>query len=331
MRTIKLPADLGRSITTFVWSPTARRILICAADEIHVYSALDGDFHAAIRNPSATIGKLTFVDFGATDGEVCVCSAHGIRLSLFNLASSKVVEISNPKFYTASSAARGFSFRPHTRHLALLTRTSGKDTVSIHGPDSRHVQRSWNPDTVDAQGLAWTPDGKWLVMWESASQGHRVAFLTPDGHKYRDWPGSPPPAFDDLHDRLGAGVKLVVSSPNSQSIAVGDYSRCISVVQLASLTNQLQLRHSTTVEPKDTLQVCPQSVAAASKPPEESGLTDPRYGKSRSSKIKAAALLARLSELTSRCHPPQRLRQTPRSSKQVLFLYFSTAHQLCWQ
>ncbi|KAK6079964.1 WD40 domain-containing protein [Seiridium cupressi] len=260
VRTIKLPADLTEAITAFVWSSAAKRILISGADEIHVYSATEANFHATIRNPSSSIAKSTFVDFGATDHEACVCSAHGIRLSLFNLASSKVVEISNPKFYTASSAARGFSFRPHTRHLALLTRTLGKDTVSIHAPDSREVQRSWSPDTVDAQGLSWAPDGKWLVMWESASQGHRVLFFTPDGHKYRDWSGPLHPASDDVHTRLAAGVKLVVFSPDSRYLAIGDYGRCISVLPMATMTDQLQLIYPLAVEPQDTVQIWQEQV-----------------------------------------------------------------------
>lgn len=260
VRKIKLPAGLSSSITTFVWSSTAERVLVSAADEIHTYSVRDDDFHATIRNPTSSTGKLTYVDFGATDREVIVCSAHGIKLSIFNLASSKIVEISNPKFYTATSAVRGFSFRPHTHHLALLTRASGKDTVSIHAPESREVQRSWNPDTVDAQGLSWSPDGKWLTVWESASQGHRVTFYTSDGHKYIDWTGSLPDASDDMHNRLGAGVKLVAFSTNSQYLAIGDYDRCISVIPLASRSNQLRLQHPSTIEPRNSLQVCPESL-----------------------------------------------------------------------
>ncbi|KAH8197506.1 hypothetical protein TruAng_008327 [Truncatella angustata] len=241
VRTIKLRADLAAAITTFAWSPTAESLLLSTNDEIHVYSAPDGDLHATMRNSSTSGANLSFVNFGATNREACVCSAHGITLSLFNLASLKTIEISNPKFYTASSATRG---------------TCGKDTVSIHAPESRQVQRSWSPDLVDAQGLSWTPDGRWLILWESAAQGHRVIFYTPDGHKYKDWRGSLRLASSDMHGRgLGAGVRLVAFSSESQYMAIGDYSRCISVLPLGSLTDELQLCHPHTIEPKDTLQI----------------------------------------------------------------------------
>lgn len=273
VRTIKLPANLAASATTFVWSASSERILLATADEIHIFSATGTGYHATIRNPSPAAAKSTFVDFGATDAEALVISAHGIKLSLFNLTSSRAVEIANPKFYTTSSAARGFSFRPSSRHLALLTRTSGKDTISIHAPETRDVLRSWSPDLVDAQGLAWTPDGRWLVVWESAAQGHRVSFFTPDGHRYRDWCGSvQKDEPGDMHERLGPGARLVVLSPNSQYAAIGDYSRRVCLLHTSNMTTQLLLRHPSTAEPKDTLQVMfrlplPPSGAAFDTPP----------------------------------------------------------------
>ena len=81
------------------------------------------------------------------------------------------------------------SFRPSTHHLAVLTQSAGKDMVSIHSPKMREVQRAWFPDTVDVQGLLWSPDGKWLALWESAAQGHKVLIYTPDGHLFKDWRG----------------------------------------------------------------------------------------------------------------------------------------------
>ncbi|KAI0128929.1 WD40 repeat-like protein [Xylariales sp. AK1849] len=255
-RPIRLPADLGGGVTTFLWSPSSERLLLATADEIHVFSATEDDFHATIRNPSSSVARSSFVGFGATDREVCVCTAHGIKLSLFYLSSpSKAVEITSPKFYTTSSAARGFSFRPHTHHLALLTRTAGKDTISIHDPASRETQRSWSSDIVDAQGLAWTPDGRWLVVWESAAQGHRVQFFTPDGHKYRDWCGPLHHASEASDYRLSAGVKLLAFSPNSQYVAIGDFGRCLYVLHTANGAKQLQLRHPFTLEPKEILQI----------------------------------------------------------------------------
>ncbi|ORY69708.1 WD40 domain-containing protein [Pseudomassariella vexata] len=254
VRSIKLPADLV-GVTAFIWSPSSKRLLLAASDQIHVFSATGGDYHAIIRNPSSSTGKSTFVDFGATDDEACVYSAFGIKLSIFNLASSRAVEINNPKFYNASTAARGFSFRPRTHHLALLTRTTGRDTISIHAPGTREVQRSWNPDTIDASGLSWTSDGSWLIVWESAAQGHRLLSYTSDGHLFQEWCGPRPHAPDDMDLRLGAGIRFLTFSPNGQFVAAADSSRCVYLLYTATLAEHLQLCHPLVIEPRDTLQI----------------------------------------------------------------------------
>ena len=36
---------------------------------------------------------------------------------------------------------------------------------------------------------AGSADGKWLVIWESASQGHALFVYTADGHLFKTWNG----------------------------------------------------------------------------------------------------------------------------------------------
>ncbi|KAI1393698.1 uncharacterized protein F4822DRAFT_424161 [Hypoxylon trugodes] len=260
---MKLPPDLTSGVTTFIWSPSSTRILVAIPDQVHVFAARAGDFHAVIRIPSSAT-KSTFIDFGPTDHEVCLWSPFGIKLTLANLKCSKAVEIANPKFYNATSATRGCSFRPNTHHLALLTRSSGKDMISIHSPDTRVIERSWYPDTVDAQGLAWTPDGRWLVVWESSSQAPRVLFYTSDGHIFKDWCGPPPHASDDMNLKYGTGVRAVTLSPDGRLAAVTNGSTCICILNMPSMVETMRLHHPQVAQPKDTLQVSkPPSILAS--------------------------------------------------------------------
>ncbi|KAI1078411.1 hypothetical protein F5B20DRAFT_228365 [Whalleya microplaca] len=252
--TIRLPSDLAGGVTSFIWSPFSRRVLVSVPDQIHVFSAKGGDFHATVRLPSSP-AKSTFVDFGATDDEACIWSPLGIKLTVINLVSSKAVEIANPKLYNASSASKGCSFRSNTHHLALLTRTAGKDVISIHSPETREIERSWYPDTIDAQGLAWTPDGRWLVVWESSAQGHRVLFYTSDGHIFKDWRGPLPLASKEDMGQHGAGVKVVAFSPNGRHGVIADGSSCICILSTPSMVEEMRLRHPQAVHPKDTLQI----------------------------------------------------------------------------
>ncbi|KAI1808428.1 hypothetical protein F4811DRAFT_238539 [Daldinia bambusicola] len=254
LRTIKLPPDLTGGVTSFLWSPSSTRLLVAVADQIHIFSARQGNFHGVARIPSSA-AKSALIDFGVTDYEVCIWSPYGIKLTIINFTSSKAVEIANPKFYNAASATRGCSFRASSHHLALLTRSSGKDMISIHSPGTRDIERSWYPDTIDAQGLTWTPDGRWLVVWETSAQAPRVLFYTSDGHIFKDWKGPLPYVSQDMGLQYSAGVKTVALSPDSRRVAIGNGSICTCILNTPSMMEAMRLRHPQAIQPKDTLQI----------------------------------------------------------------------------
>lgn len=252
---IKLPQDFTGPVLNLQWSPSSRLLLIADAEGIRVVSALNNSFHATIQNHAGLGTKPVYIGFGASDTEICVVSSFGLKFAVFDLASSTAAEIGNPKLFSPSSACRCFSFRPETRHLALLTRAAGRDMVSIHGSPARELQRSWAPDTIDAQGLVWSPDGRWLVVWDSAAQGHKVVFYTSDGHVFKTWSGPANPPPEDRDYALGAGVKSIEFSADARYLAIGDSSRSVCILSMASVTETIRLRHPKTLVPKETLQV----------------------------------------------------------------------------
>lgn len=198
---------------------------------------------------------MTAISFGATDNEIYVFSDFGLKLSVFDAATGRSVHLSNPKFYTPGAFTKGVSHRPGTNNLAILTRNSGKDIISIHSPVSLDVERSWFPDTIDAQGLAWSPDGRWVAAWDSASQGHKMLIYTADGHLYKTWNGPTPTSEDGISVSLGAGVKIYSWSPTGSEIAIGDYSNRLTVLSAPSFIESASLLHKTTIKPADSLQV----------------------------------------------------------------------------
>jgi len=252
---IKLGHDFSGPVISFQWSKSSRLLLVADPERIRVVSALDDSFNAIVRNHVSGGTKPAVVDFGASDSEICVVAPFGLKFTVFNLKSSRAIEIPNPKVFSALSASTCFSFRPETRHLALLTRSAGKDMVSIHSFPTRELLRSWSPDTVDAQGLAWSPDGRWLAVWDSASQGHRIVFYTPDGHAFKTWAGPTNPQPEGQDFAFGPGVKSLQFSANSRYVAIGDFGRSVSVLNVSSVTETMRLRHPKTLAPTETLQV----------------------------------------------------------------------------
>ncbi|KAH6896963.1 WD40-repeat-containing domain protein [Thelonectria olida] len=260
VHSVKLPGDFSGPISTLAWALSSKRLLVANADQIHVFSATDSSFHATIRNPVGGSGKSLLVKFGARDAEILIYAAFGLKLVIFDLSTSKAVEINNPKLYLPASISRGLSFQPHTQHLALLTRASGRDVVSIHHPVTRQIQRSWYPDTADAQGLTWTPDGNWLLLWESPAHGHKLLLYTPDGQFFRSIGAANLAGGDDAD--LEPGIKLCSLSPDSALCAVGDYSRGVQILNTRTWRTDLSLLHPTTLIPKDTLQVWQEQLGA---------------------------------------------------------------------
>lgn len=255
IKQLSLPRDFTGPVLSFQWSPSSRLVLVASVLDIHVLSLLDEDFHATIRNPVPPAAKPVYIGFGASDTSVCVCASLGLKFIIFDLKSSKAVEVASPKFHTATSVRNGFCFRPKTQHLTLISRTSGKDLISIHHPETSELQRSWYPDTVDAQGLLWSPDGQWLVIWESAAHGHKVLFYTPDGNLFKSWTGPQPLTAADADVPLGPGVRLVEFSADAAKVAIGDSSRRVCIISMASLSESLRLSHPSSIVPTDTLQV----------------------------------------------------------------------------
>lgn len=328
IRDTELPRDLSGPVTSLQWSPSSSLLLVASAHQIHVLSVAEDGFHATIRNPLPPAAKPILVGFGASDYQICLCASLGLRFAIFDLRSSKAVEIANPKFYaTPSACCRGFCFRPRTGHLSILTRISGKDVISIHDPASVQVQRSWFPDTVDAQGLLWDPDGHWLLTWEAPAHGHKILFYSSDGNLLKTWSGPQPLVAADSDLRLGPGIKLLEFSADARRLAIGDSSRRICILDMASVTESLRLQHPSSIAPTDTLQVRDVQLQIAPIPCAVDAESS-RFGRSRS------ALLATTSSALRRPFslPPDRLEAAAVSwllltRRQLSLLQNSKSHQ----
>lgn len=300
VKSLDIPPEAlaGGPILGLQWSPSSRFVLIALADQVHVFSVLlDEHVHAVIRNPVLPAARPTVFGIVAAsvENEVYICSSLGVKFAIYNMQTRITVEISNPKFYSHATARRSFSFRPATRHLAFLSRTGGKDLISFHHPVTREVERSWTPDTVDAQGLMWSPDGKWLVVWDSPAHGHRALFFTPDGQIFKSWSGGrADPSETNGDDALAAGVKVTNFSTDGKLLAIGDHSRCISIFDMTAVSELLRLQHPATLVPGDNLQVC-------NHPSNSSNIVNrsSRSGKSKSPQRLQPAFVMHLSWLLS--------------------------------
>ncbi|RKF75373.1 putative WD repeat-containing protein C32H8.09 [Golovinomyces cichoracearum] len=233
---MSLPSELV--VSWFSWSLSSNRILIGSTDMLLIFSVTNSEELASITNPTSCLTKASLVLFGSKDYELLIFYEFGLRLSIINLITSNVIDIPSIKLYGPTNATRGFSYRPGTSDLSLLTRSGGKDIISLHTADTFDVFKSWFSGTIDAQGMNWSPDGKWLLVCESASHGPKMLIYTADGHLFKTW---------QANVGSGIGIRLSQWSPNGVQIAVTNYSQTVNIINMPSFTPSFKLVHTAAV------------------------------------------------------------------------------------
>ena len=198
----------------------SQRFLLADQDTVHVYDLSDSRWHAMISGASSSIGSISNVEFGSTKDEVLVFSDFGVKLTLWSLITSRGVEIRDPKFPFG-----GHSLRPKSGHLVVLTRIGTRDTVLSLSADSRELLWSWELPTVDAQGLKWSSDEKWITAWDAASYGSALYVYTAQGHLFRTYYGRQDPEALDL------GIKCVEWDPLGKHLAIGSCDGTITLLR----------------------------------------------------------------------------------------------------
>lgn len=191
--------------------PAASRILLADDMTVLVWDTDDSQWHSVVNGGCGNL-KIAYVCFGYNADEIMLFSVSGIKVVIWSCATNRALaEIRDPKYPTTC-----YDLRPRTGHLAILTRASGHDTLLILSPKSQELVGSVNLTTVDAQGIKWSSDGRWLAIWDISSMGFKVLIHTADGHLYKTYTGG-----QDA-DNIGLGVKMLKWSPNSNFLATGD-------------------------------------------------------------------------------------------------------------
>ena len=126
-------------------------------------------------------GKLSYATFVLDSAHVLALFEMGASASILSLTKPYKDEIPNVKF----NSDRGIGVSPDGRSVAMLLRTKGQDQVTVLclKDENIQVEATFNTNTNDAQGVAWSPDGDpVLAVRDSAAYGVRVAFFSALGH-----------------------------------------------------------------------------------------------------------------------------------------------------
>ncbi len=220
-----------------------RRILIADPDRVQIYDLTNPCWSVIIDSITAGLGPSSAIQFSRDANSILIFSALQVHLKIHSLDSGSSVKIPSPKFsvpcHSTSSATsrtspngQGHDFRPRTGHLLLLTRPAARDVLSIHEPHSWTVIQCWEPGTVDAQGLRWSPHGRWIAVWDSVAGGGKVYIFTAEGGLYRTWSGW---VEDEGKNEVGMGARSVEWSSDGEALAVGDWEGRVTLLNSSTV------------------------------------------------------------------------------------------------
>lgn len=203
------------------WSPvstkslSSSRVLLANEDVIRVWDITDNQWSAKVDNGSGGMGKIAHVEFGKDEDEVLVFSSFGATMAVWSFLDGRMKEVKNPKF---TKGGHGWNRPGADGVFAMLQRSVAQDVITIYDAETWSILNTASLTTVDAQGLKWSPDGRWLAVWETPSIGFQVHIYTADGILYRVYTGEAP---DDT--LAGLGVRSIEWSPTGEFLAIGGF------------------------------------------------------------------------------------------------------------
>lgn len=203
-----------------------------------------------ISNGSGGMGKNVYVEFGRDEDEVLVWSGFASRVVLWCLKTGRSVEVRDPKF--EGKGGKGWGFRPSLEDsgsgarggvLAMLCRTAGQDILLLLAPRTYAVLKRVELTTIDAQGIKWSRDGRWIAVWDSASAGFKLCIYTADGHLYQTITREASEEFNEWAVE-GLGIKTVEWVPGDKWLAVGGWDRRVRILSTRTFSPVVFLDHT---------------------------------------------------------------------------------------
>ncbi|KAF2715724.1 hypothetical protein K504DRAFT_457866 [Pleomassaria siparia CBS 279.74] len=187
-------------------------------------------------------------------------------MTVWCLRTGRTVEIRDPKF--EGRGKKGYGYKPAQTGtvgrggrgggrgggggggggvLAVLCRTAGQDILLLLAPRTYAVIRRIELTTVDAQGLKWSRDGRWIAIWDSAASGYGLCVYTADGHLYRTISRERSDEYNEW-DVEGLGIKTVEWVPGDEWLAVGGWDRRVRILSTRTFSPAMYLDHTATID-----------------------------------------------------------------------------------
>ncbi|BFZ56168.1 hypothetical protein PYCC9005_003210 [Savitreella phatthalungensis] len=231
---VKRSIELDESTNTMkflAWGKTVlgrHRLLVASDTRIQCFEMEDDDWTTSVSE-SEGIHAVRWI---ADAASLAIFSACATRLTLWSVDETAGSVFRFPKL-TPSSIVRMASPRP--RYAILGRQLHDVITIAEYN-GSWQVLTSFQADTIDAQGIAWSDSSGHLVVWDAVVE-YRALFYTAAGSLMRDFR-----AYD-----IGLGIRSVAWSPQGDTVALASCDGIVRMLDSLTLSPLVEIKHPITI------------------------------------------------------------------------------------
>ncbi|KAK4504877.1 hypothetical protein PRZ48_002840 [Zasmidium cellare] len=232
----KLPPDA--KVASLKWSADGSQILISHDRGLQVVDSKHRSSRVFLKNGTAGLGRIATADFVGNE-HLLVVWEFG-KAKLWHMNSGKAVDL--PDFKTTCDG-QTWQIRPGNKTpplFAVLSRIGAEDHLSLRFPSLRQLPPPAKLPTIDAQGISWSPDGRWLAILDVPTASQSLHIYTPDGHLFRSYPSA-----KDVE--LGLGIKSFAWSGDSRILALTKFDGLVELLNTRTFMPIAMIEHSTTI------------------------------------------------------------------------------------
>ncbi|KAF9941924.1 WD repeat-containing protein wrap73 [Modicella reniformis] len=187
-----------------------------------------------------------------------------------SMSKSAITSFSVPPYSTLGTTATSavgpgsqyaYNLRGDLQYLAIVTRNGRecRDHVSIYATENYWtkppiftfgIATESSGGIKDAEGIVWSPDGRYLVVWENPVIEFKIAVFSMDGRCVGSYVATQDSeSFNNgAHQILsfgggGMGVKSVCWHPRSKLLALGGYDQKIRMLNHSTWKSILEFSH----------------------------------------------------------------------------------------
>ncbi|KAG0191222.1 WD repeat-containing protein wrap73 [Apophysomyces sp. BC1034] len=228
------------------WSPDSRFILTANFKRslVEVWSVEDTHWKGVITDPSFGIATVRWspdacsilcVDSYKVSITIPADEDLTVQIAAWMLADQKIKYARYPKFID-----KGCESSPDGKYIAIVEDRNGKDYVAIYSGSTLMLLRHFATETVDLENIRWSPDGRFLAMWDNCLY-YKLLVYRLDGELCMSYQ-----AYED-----GLGIKSVSWSPNGKLLAVGSYDQKVRIIKVSDWQPIAVLCHTSTLTKTD--------------------------------------------------------------------------------